>query len=138
MSQPAPPQLDLPSAVAALLVIWVQVSQPAADIVAHYGVIVVSALIGGAWSLGNRPNPLVWWRAMLFLALVSGTAAVLTTGLATVVAHWLPGEQKGINWIVGPVAISIGAIGHRWPDVGRWLIGRVGRRIDARIDGGRE
>jgi putative flippase GtrA len=135
MSQ-SPPQLDPPSAVAALLVLWLQVSQPVADIAAHYVVLIVAALIGGAWSLGQRPAQ-SWPRAMLFLMLVSGTAAMLTTGLATLLARWLPGELGGIAWLVAPVALCIGAIGHRWPDVGRWLIGRVGRKIDVRIDGDR-
>lgn len=128
-----PPQLDPVSAAVALLAVLF--APPLPEIIGHYAVIIVAAVIGGAWSLG-RHQAQGRAAAAIFLLLVSGTAAMLTMGIARLIAQWLPGTDGGVTWLVAPVALLIGGIGHEWPAVGRWLLGRLGRRIDARIGGG--
>lgn len=104
-----------------------------ASIVGHYAVIIVASIIGGAWSLGRR-NSISRSSAILFLLLISSTAAMITTGLAVLINNWLPfASDNGISWLVAPIGLIIGAIGHDWARVGPWLVDRVGKLIDILI-----
>lgn len=133
MNPTPPPQLDPVSAVTAVLALML--TPPLAEIAGHYAVIIIAAVVGGAWSLG-RHQAQSRGGALLFLLLVSGTAMMLTMGIARLLAFWLPGSDSSVSWLVAPVALVIGGIGHEWPTAARWLLGRLGRLIDIRIGGG--
>lgn len=103
-----------------------------ASIVGHYAVIIVASIVGGAWSLGRRSS-VSRSSALLFLLLISSTAAMITTGIAVLISNWLPFANNGISWLVAPIGLIIGAIGHDWARVGPWLVNRVGKLIDVLI-----
>lgn len=106
-----------------------------AEIVGPYAVIIVAATCGAAWSLSRRETS-TRRSALLFFARINATAALITVGLATL-THQAFGLE-GVNWLLAPVAMLVGGVGDDWPDVGRWVINRLGRLIERRagIDGG--
>lgn len=104
-----------------------------AGIVGPYAVIIVSATVGAAWSLGRRDQSLRVGAAWYFLRL-NATAVLVTVGIATLAAKWLGVVEQ--NWLLAPVAIVVGAVGDDWPRIGKWLIVRAGRFFEKRTDTG--
>lgn len=91
-----------------------------------YAVIILAACIGGGWSLTRR-EPQGRGNAALFLMLVAGTAVMVTAGIAELANHYV---REGIgNWLLAPIALGIGAVGHDWPAVIKWAAGPILRRI---------
>lgn len=39
-----------------------------------------------------------------------------------------------INWLLAPIGLLVGGVGDDWPKVGKWIINRLGRLIDRRIE----
>lgn len=119
---------------AAISVLATLVGPVLAHYIGAYAVIILGACIGGCWSLTRR-EPQGRARAALFLVLVSGTAVMLTAGLAELANHYI---REGIgNWLLAPIALGIGAVGHDWPEVIRWAAGPILRRITGHDQGGR-
>lgn len=93
---------------------------------ASYAVIILAAAVGAFWALG-RKEPDVKGSPSLFVLLMSGTAAFITAGVAELANHYL--GWSSINWLLAPIALAIGGIGHDWPAVLKWAAGPVMRRL---------
>lgn len=111
---------------AAITVLATLVGPVLAHYLGAYAVIILAACVGGCWSL-TRQEPQGRGRAALFLVLVSGTAVMVTAGLAELANHYV---KEGIgNWLLAPIALGVGAVGHEWPAVIRWAAGPIVRRF---------
>lgn len=107
------------SAVAAVLL-----GPAVAEIIGAYAVIVLAATAGAAWSLGSRP-PNARWNAVGYFGLICITALLVTVNVADLIGGWLNTEDT--RWLLAPIALVIGGVGHAWPRVGRWVIVSAGR-----------
>lgn len=118
---------------AAVTILTVILGPAMAGVVGPYAVILLASLVGGGWALGRR-EPASRTSGALFLLLIAGTAAMVTNGLALLVASLIGANLADVNWLLAPIALCVGAVGHDWPKVGRWLVGRAGRFIDVLIE----
>lgn len=103
----------------------------AAALVGPYAVIVLGAVVGGAWSTSRQP-PTSWLASLGFIARVVGLALLITVPLASLVAQHA-GLQ--VTWMLGPVAAVIGGIGQDWPAVARWFLNLYRGFIERRAPG---
>lgn len=104
-----------------------------AAVIGPYAVIIISATVGAAWSLGRRePSPRLG-AAWYFLRL-QATAVLITVSLASLAARWLGMDDH--TWLLAPIALLVGGVGDDWPRVGRWLLARVLRMLERRAGGG--
>lgn len=94
--------------------------------IASYAVIILAAAVGAGWALG-RQEPDSKANPSLFVMLVAATAALITAGLAEVANHYL--GWASINWLLAPIALAIGGVGHDWPAVVKWAAGPIMRRL---------
>ena len=85
-----------------------------AQILGPYAVIVLCCTIGTSWALGRRPTS-SRASALKFFLLMNGTALMVTTAAARGVANHF--EVDDPNWLLAPVALMIGWIGHDWPSI---------------------
>lgn len=122
--------------VALLLLV---VSPEAARVVGPYAVIILSAVTGAAWSLGRRePEPEATHPpsragAFVFMSKIILTAMLVTVGLAFAAKEAFA-LTTDINWLLAPIGLLVGGVGDDWPKVGKWIINRLGRLIDRRIE----
>ena len=122
--------------VALLLLV---VSPEAARVVGPYAVIILAAVTGAAWSLGRRePTPGTSdhgsrGNALVFLMKIILTAVLITVGLASAAKEAFS-LSTDVNWLLAPIGMLVGGVGHDWPNVGKWIINRLGRLIDRRIE----
>lgn len=122
--------LDPVSALVALLSILL--GPTLANIIGPYAVILIASTLGASWALGRR-EPASRMSAVLFFARLNVLALLITVSLAQMARHFgLPVDPR---YLLVPFAILIGGIGDDWPDVGRWLLNRIARLADRRIDG---
>jgi hypothetical protein len=122
-------QLDPVNAMVALLTLLL--GPAVAKIIGPYAIILIAASTGAAWSLGRRPTS-SRLNAFWFFARLNLTAMLLTVSLAMMVRHWgLPIDPQ---WLLAPIAILIGGVGDDWPAVGKFVIERMGRLVDRKID----
>lgn len=131
-----PPYNNLDLVAALLVVLGLMFSPQLAAVLAPYLVVVLGALIGTGWGLKRRTAPTSWRDTVFFVTLMLGTCLVVTVPAAIWLQRYT-GEGT-FQWILGPLAILIGAIGEDWPDVGKWALGLFKRfltkRADAAID----
>lgn len=105
-----------------------------AGIIGPYSVIIICALVGGGWSLSRR-EPTDRGSATIFLLLITSSATFLTVGASYILNHlWLSLESA--TWLLAPVSMLIGIIGHDWPRVGKWLVGPISRWIEDKFGPG--
>lgn len=102
-----------------------------AGIVGPYAVIMIACTTGAAWSLGRR-DPMARTGAVMFFLKMIVTALLITVPLAELAAHYITPSMG--RWLLVPIAIMIGGIGDDWPAVGRFILERLGRLIDRKID----
>ena len=127
-----PPQTLDPVSVAVAL-IAVGLSPQIAALIGPYAVIILAATTGAAWSLGKR-DPATRSSAVWYFLKLNATAVLLVVGLATLVTQMWP-AFTGVHWMLAPISLLVGGVGDDWPDVGRWVVGRLGRLIDNRTGG---
>ena len=96
----------------ATLIFGVYLAPTVAAILGPYAVIVICCTIGTSWALGRRPTS-SRASALKFFLLMNGTALMVTTAAARGVANHF--EVDDPNWLLAPVALMIGWIGHDWP-----------------------
>lgn len=106
-----------------------------AGIIGPYAVIILSATVGAAWSLGRR-DPAVKLAAVWYFLRLNATAVLITASLANLVGRWFGLDDH--TWLLAPVALVVGGVGDDWPMLGRWLLVRLGRLVEKRTgsDGG--
>lgn len=124
-------QLDPVSLAVALA--GVAVSPQVAALIGPYAVIVLAATTGAAWSLGRR-EPTLRRDAVWFFLKLNATAVLLVVGLATLVTRVWP-NFSGVDWMLAPISLLVGGVGDDWPDVGRWVIQRLGRLVERNTGG---
>lgn len=90
-----------------------------------YAAIVVAALAGALWALGDADTGSRRAGALLLLRLVA-TAVVLTVSISVALeqAYGWPAQQ-----LLAPVAFAIGMGGDRWRALAGAVVGLVSRRI---------
>lgn len=98
-----------------------------ASMVGPYAVIVIASTIGAAWSLGNEEEMSIR-RAMWFFTKINFTAILVTVLIASVVSHRT--NFNNPQYLLAPVALSIGIIGNRWSTLGEWLLDKYKAVID--------
>jgi hypothetical protein len=105
-------------------VLSVFVGAATATVVAPHLVVFIAGAAGGVFGLMS------WRQCTVFegLGYVAGMgllAWLLAGSLAEAAGALWPfiGDRRGL----APVALAVGWVGHRWPDVGRWL-GRLFKR----------
>lgn len=101
-----------------------------AAIIGPYAVILLGATVGAAWALGRRDTAKKS-NAVAYFALINGTAMLVTVSISNLVGNWLGHDDA--NWLLAPVAMVIGGVGHDWPvvlkTVQEKIMGLWGRRI---------
>jgi hypothetical protein len=94
-------------------------------VLAPYLVIILGALLGTGWGLKRR-TPDAPGGMFSFTALMLGTALIFTMPTAVWLQRYLgPGAYQ---WLLGPLAVVIAAVGDDWPRVGAWAM-ELGRRV---------
>lgn len=125
------PQLD-PVSVAVVLAGALITEPVLAQVIGPYAVIFVGAVLGGGWALSLREAG-ARLPAVLFLAYSVGLSLLLTVGCSVGLQQLL--RLEGTNWLLAPVAVALGRAGPVALDaIGKWLLGRLGRLIDKRLD----
>ena len=104
-----------------------------AAVIGPYAVIIVSATVGAAWALGRRETDKKS-NAVAYFALINGTAVLVTVGISNLVGRWL--GHADANWLLAPVAMVIGGVGHDWPAVLKTVQEKVMGLWGKRMDGG--
>jgi hypothetical protein len=130
MSTPTPPPIDPVSVATGLAA--AALGADMASLIGPYAVIIAASAIGASWSLAGRP-PAPTGAAVLFFVRVILLACMLSVGIEQAVHRWVWPITE--HWLLAPIAISVGAIGDRWPLVGGWLLERMARIVDRRIGG---
>lgn len=102
-----------------------------AKIVGPYAIIIIGASTGAAWALSRR-DPRSRLNAFWFFVRLNVTALLLSVPLAMLARHW--GAPVDPQWLIVPIAILIGGVGDDWPKVGRFVVERMGRLVDRKID----
>lgn len=102
--------------------------------VGPYIVIAGAGLTGAAFALGRR-DPQARTGPFRFLAVMVSLSMLLTVAATKLAGMLWPGMES--QWMLAPVALVIGYIGDDWPDVLRWVLRRVGRLIEKRVEGDR-
>lgn len=101
-------QIDPVSAIVTVLALLF--SPALADVVGPYAVIVLGAAIGGGWALSER-EPGTRVEGLRYFMLNIGMALLLTVGFAELANRYL--GMDTINWLLAPIAMLIGGVGHR-------------------------
>ena len=127
-----PPPLD-PSSVASAL-IGALIGAELASYVGPYAVIAAGGAAGACFALSRMP-PSGRAFAYSFVAAMTALSLMLTASIAEMIHYAFPGID--VRWLLVPVALIVGGIGHDWPNVGGWIVTRAGRLFERRtgIDG---
>lgn len=104
-----------------------------AAIIGPYAVILLGATVGAAWALGRRETDKKS-SAVAYFMLINGTAVLVTVGISDLVGRWLGHED--CNWLLAPVAMVIGGVGHDWPGVLKTVQEKIMGLWGKRMDGG--
>ena len=104
-----------------------------AAIIGPYAVILLGATVGAAWALGRRETDKKS-NAVAYFALINGTAVLVTVGISNLVGRWM--GHADANWLLAPVAMVIGGVGHDWPAVLKTVQEKVMGLWGKRMDGG--
>lgn len=104
-----------------------------AAIIGPYAVILLGATVGAAWALGRRETDKKS-GAVAYFMLINGTAVLVTVGISNLVGKWLGHEDA--NWLLAPVAMVIGGVGHDWPGVLKTVQEKIMGLWGKRMDGG--
>ena len=104
-----------------------------AAIIGPYAVILLGATVGAAWALGRRETDKKS-GAVAYFMLINGTAVLVTVGISNLVGRWLGHEDD--NWLLAPVAMVIGGVGHDWPGVLKTVQEKIMGLWGKRMDGG--
>jgi len=104
-----------------------------AAIIGPYAVILLGATVGAAWALGRRETDKKS-GAVAYFMLINGTAVLVTVGISNLVGRWLGHEDA--NWLLAPVAMVIGGVGHDWPGVLKTVQEKIMGLWGKRMDGG--
>ena len=104
-----------------------------AAIIGPYAVILLGATVGAAWALGRR-EPEAKSNAVAYFSLINATAVLVTVGISRIVGGWLGHEDA--NWLLAPVAMVIGGVGHDWPAVLKTTQDKLMSLWGRKLDGG--
>lgn len=104
-----------------------------ATIVGPYAVIIIASTVGAAWALGRRAEGARLGAAWYFLRL-NMTAVLVTVSLAKLASRYVGGGDQ--YWLLAPIALIVGCVGDDWPHIGRWVLTRIGRLVERRVNGG--
>lgn len=123
--------VDPVTGVAQILSVFVGAAAAAA--IAPHLVVLIAGMAGGVLGL------MAWRKCSVFegiaYVIAAGMGAWLFAGnlaeLMTSLWPWL-GDRR----IVSPVALGIGWVGHRWPQVGRWFAGMLRASAEAALKRG--
>lgn len=111
-----PPSIDPVSAIVAVLTAFL--SPAVAHMMGTYSIIFIAAAFGAGWALMRRESGTLL-GAISFVILITGTATLVTAGVTELLNSYL--QLGSINFLLAPVALIIGGIGHDWPRVLPWL-----------------
>lgn len=118
--------------VAQVLSVFVGAATAAA--LAPHLVVLIAGMAGGVFGLMSWRQCSAWEGAA-YVASMGGVAWLMTGSAAELLGLLWPviGDRRGL----APIALCIGWVGHRWPDVGRWA-GRLAKRwAEAAIQDGK-
>jgi len=104
-----------------------------AAIIGPYAVIIIASTVGAAWALGRREEGARLGAAWYFLRL-NATAVLVTVSLAQLAGRYVGGGDQ--YWLLAPIALLVGCVGDDWPRVGRWILARLARLVERRVNGG--
>ena len=122
------PHID-PVAVA-VVIAALMFAPEVAGIIGPYFVIIVASTVGASFALARRPST-SRWNAMAFFLRVNGLSVLLTWAIASILNAQIPSLEKSV--LFAPVALGLGFIGDRWPQVLTWVGERIRMIIDLMI-----
>lgn len=125
-----PPPIDVVTAATTLA--GLLFAPAVADAVGPYAVILLGAVLGASISAGLRP-PDARIGSVLHMCIWVGLALVLTVPASLLAVAYMPTGVE-VRWVLGPVAILIAGIGHRWPEVAQWGLGLVRRLVERFVE----
>ncbi|MDR0458645.1 MAG: hypothetical protein LBH10_06445 [Burkholderiaceae bacterium] len=100
-------------------------------IVWPYIVIVIAALLGAYFRLGQRGADTIG-GAFAFFSVTAAVSILLTVPLCDLAHAWIFNSME-LEWMFGPVSFCIGLIGERWPLIGQWAARKLGMLVDVLI-----
>jgi hypothetical protein len=103
-----------------------------AQFVGPYAVILLASTMGAGWALGRSPAMPSKWEALWYFGRLNTLALLITVPLAMLVAWSFSMDDP--SWLLAPIAIFVGGVGNDWPQVGAWIVKRLGRLIERRTD----
>jgi len=109
-------------------------SKEAAFLIGPYMVIVIAASVGASFALSRRDKT-TRASAVWFFIRVVGLAVLLTAGLAALVHSYRPDLQE--RFLLAPIALMVGFIGDRWPEIFRKVVSVILAGIDLMRSGGK-
>lgn len=127
---PSAPPLDIVSVAVALAT--AVFSPEVAALLGPYAVIFLGAMLGGAWSASRLELPGRWPTVKYLLGIVA-LALLVTVPAAEIASRYYTGLS--FNYLLGPVAVFIGALGPdglrrcsriAWARIRRWPGGTSG------------
>lgn len=121
-----PPPLDIVTVLTALATAIF--GHELAQVIGPYSVIVLGALLGGAWSAGRLEQG-ARVGAFRHMALMVGLALLVTVPGAAAAVSVL-GLSVQDKWLFGPVAVLVAGIGQDWTRVGTWMLDLMLRAIE--------
>lgn len=127
MNNPGP--LDPVSALVALFTVLV--GPALAQFLGAYAVIIIGAAVGSGMAL-LRCEPQARMSAATFMALMISLSSLVTVGFAELANLWL--KLQSINWLIAPISLGIGAIGHDWPKVIKWAANKALTIFERKVD----
>lgn len=127
---PPPPPIDIVTVATTLA--GLLFAPAVADAVGPYAVILLGAILGASISAGLRP-PDARIGSFMHMCIWVGLALVLTVPASLIAIAYMP-EGIEVRWVLGPVAIVIAGIGHRWPDVAQWAMALLRRLIERFVE----
>lgn len=107
-----------------------------ANYLGPYSVIAAGGAAGACIAL-SRSEQTTTLKACIFVALMTSISIMLTVSASELIRYAFPSIE--IKWLLAPVAIIIGGVGHDWPIIGKWIVSRAGLLFEKRsgIDEGK-
>lgn len=97
-----------------------------AEIIGPYAVIVLASTTGAAWALGEKETT-SRFQAVKFFVKINMVAILVTVIIAHFIGIYINIANK--QWLLSPIALSIGLLGNSWGKMGRWISAKLQNKL---------
>lgn len=104
-----------------------------AQVIAPHLLVIVAGVLGGVFGLMEWRR-CTWWEAIGYVLSMTAVAWLFAGTASATLAPYIGLDVQAVPVTLSAMAIAW--IGHRWPSVGRWLLGIVRTLIEQRAANG--